>query len=81
MKNMYAVEHSGTILRHLTEIGAIHSREAIEKYGIFQLQKCISYLKKQGYKIRDEEREKTNQYGDRVVYYVYTLVSEPKEKE
>ena len=78
MKNMYVVEHSETIKQHLIRFGTITSREAINEYDIFQLDRCISYLKKQGYKIDVEFKYKECLNGDRICYGVYRLVSVPK---
>ena len=74
MKNMYAVEHSDKILRHLTQFGTITSREAIEKYSVFRVDRCISYLKKQGYKIEIEFKYKEGQSGEKIGYGVYRLI-------
>ena len=73
MKNMYAVEHSDKILRHLTQFGTITSREAIDKYSVFRVDRCISYLKKQGYKFDIEPMEETKN-GYKIVYFVYRLI-------
>lgn len=77
MQNMYAVEHSDKIIQHLTKFGTITSREAIGKYGVFELHRCISHLKKQGYKIDVEF--KNEQSGENVSFGVYRLISTPNK--
>lgn len=79
MKNKYAVEHSDKIIKHLTEFGTITGREAIDKYGVFELHRCISYLKKQGYKFETEFKYKEDQNGEKICFGVTRLVSAPKE--
>jgi hypothetical protein len=74
MKNMYAVEHSGKIIRHLIEFGTITSHEAIDEYSVFRVDRCISYLKKQGYKIDLEFKYKEGQSGEKICYGVYRLI-------
>lgn len=74
MKNMYAVEHSDKIIRHLKNFGTITSREAIDQYCVFQLHRCISYLKKQGYKIDVEFKYKEGQHGEKICVGVYRLI-------
>lgn len=74
MKNMYAIEHSDKILCHLTKFGTITSREAIDEYGIHRLDRCISYLKKQGYKIEIEFKYKEGLSGEKIGYFVHSLI-------
>ena len=78
MKNMYAIEHSDKIIRHLIKFGTITSREAIDKYGVFELHRCISYLKKQGYKIETEFNYKEGQNGEKIAFGVNRLIAVPK---
>ena len=78
MKNMYAVEHSHKIIQHLTEFGTITGREAIDKYGVFELHRCISYLRKQGYKIDTELIYKEGQNGEKICIAVNKLIATPK---
>lgn len=72
MQNMYAVEHSDKIIQHLIKFGTITSREAISEYGVFELHRCISHLKKRGYKIDIEFKCSEN-----VSFGVYKLISTP----
>ena len=71
---MYEVEHSDKILQHLSKFGSITSREAIDEYGIFRVDRCISYLKKQGYKIDLEWNHKEDENGNRICYGIYRLI-------
>ena len=79
MQNMYAVEHSDKIIQHLIKFGTITSREAISEYGVFELHRCISYLKKQGYKIDIEFKYKKGQSGENISFGVYRLISTPNK--
>lgn len=81
MKNMYAVEHADKILRHLIKFGTITSREAIDEYCVFQLHRCISYLKKQGYKFDLEFKYKEGKNGEKIGFGVYKLIAIPNLKE
>lgn len=79
MQNMYAVEHSDKIIQHLIKFGTITSREAISEYGVFELHRCISYLKKKGYKIDIAFEYKKGQNGENVCSAVYRLISTPSK--
>ena len=71
---MYEVEHSDKILQHLSKFGSITSREAIDEYGIFRVDRYISYLKKQGYKIDLEWNHKEDENGNRICSGIYRLI-------
>lgn len=79
MQDMYAVEHSDKIIQHLIQFSTITSREAISEYGVFELHRCISYLKKKGYKIDIEFEYIKGQNGENICFGVYRLISTPSK--
>lgn len=74
-------ENSERIIRYLKEHGTVTPRELKTELHIDDLHYYSKYLKKQGYKIEVELKEKINQNGEKVCYTLWTLVSEPKKKE
>ena len=63
------------VLEHLQTKGSITSLEAIENYGATRLSAIIFNLKKKGYKIKTENINFTDRFGDRTHYAKYVLVT------
>lgn len=62
------------VLKHLqTRKNGITSWRAHELYGILDLPKRISDLRKDGYAIRGEVVHKKNRYGRKIKFNKYTL--------
>lgn len=68
------------ILRHLSKCTkrGITSAEAFNKYGITDLPKRISELRRDGVAISDEYVHSKNRYGDYVKFKRYTLTEGTK---
>lgn len=67
---------SDIILEHLKKHGSITTWQAIQKYGITRLSAKIFILRKQGFKIVNENISKINRYGVPVTFVKYVLVVE-----
>lgn len=64
------------VLEHLKKHGNITTWQAIQKYGITRLSAKIFNLRKQGFKINNENISKINRYGVQVNFVKYVLVVE-----
>ena len=67
---------SNIVLEHLKKHGSITSWQAIQKYGITRLSARIFELRKQGFKIANENISKINRYGVPVTFVKYVLEME-----
>ena len=61
------------VLRHIQTFGSITSWEAIKEYGITRLSDCIYRLRKEGYKIENENISFTNRFGEKGWFAKYFL--------
>lgn len=62
----------GVVLTHLKSGKEITSAEAFYRYGISDLPKRISELRKSGYKITSRKGQNVNEYGT-VTFNIYKL--------
>lgn len=63
------------VLKHLENGETLSSRDAVLNYGIQDLPKRISELRREGHDIESERVTGTNRHGRRTHWNLYRLVS------